>query len=303
VKKIKMKQYIVFALSICLILNINMYANGKTVKNNVVPVIKIGTVNINKIAIVNNKNKENNQKNKLNNVANVKSNTEEITKLDTATTTKTTQSTSIIKTVDNIKFEQLNRPVKGEEIAVIKTKLGVIKMKLLTNYAPKAVEIFKNRVSSGFYNGLSFNKLIGNSIVQGGTSGNIVENSQISTLVNNNLDVYNPETRNFKGAVSIASGDAGSIDQFVIVQAGPGKIIKDTLNYMKSSGDKLFPKQVITKYQKLGGAPWLDYHNVIFGQVFSGMEIVDKMSKSEVDENNIIKKEIKIVKITIETFK
>jgi peptidyl-prolyl cis-trans isomerase B (cyclophilin B) len=232
----------------------------------------------------------------------VKNYTNEITKQDT-TTTKTAQNTSITKIVENMKFDQLNKPIKGEEIAVIKTKLGVVKIKLLTNYAPKAVEIFKNRVNNGFYNGLSFNKVIGNSIIQGGTTGNTVQNSEISTNTNYNLDVYNPETRNFRGAVSIASGDSGNIDQFVIVQAGAGKIIKDTLNYMKSSGDKLFPKQAITKYQKIGGAPWLDYHNVIFGQVFSGMEIVDKMSKSAVNEDNTIKKEIKIVKISIETFK
>jgi peptidyl-prolyl cis-trans isomerase B (cyclophilin B) len=297
-KKYKLKQYIVFVLSICFMLNINMYANGQIVRKTVDPVKKINIAKINKIASASasNKNKDTNIKSKANNA---KNNTEEATKQEIATA-KVVQSISTLKTVENIKFEQLNRPVKGEEIAVIKTKLGVIKIKLLPSYAPKAVEIFKNRVESGFYNGLSFNKLIGNSIVQGGTSQ---QNGQISTNANYNLDEYNPATRNFRGAVSIASGDAGSIDQFVIIQAGAGKIIKDTLNYMKSSGGKLFPKQVITKYQKIGGAPWLDYHNVVFGQVFSGMETIDKISKGAVDENNIIKKEVKIIKVTIENYK
>lgn len=202
------------------------------------------------------------------------------------------------KAVDVVKYDQLAAPIKGEEIAVIKTKLGVIKLKLLSNYAPKAVEIFKNRVNSGFYNGLSFNKLMGNSIVQGGTN---TQNTTINTTPNVNLDEYNADIRNYRGAVSVASGDVGSIDQFVIIQAGSGKIVKDTLNFMKSTGESQFSKQVINKYKQNGGAPWLDYHNVIFGQVYAGMNIVDKIAKLAVDENNWIKKEVKITSITIET--
>ena len=49
---------------------------------------------------------------------------------------------------------QLDKPEKGEEIAVMTTSMGVIKLRLFPNAAPKAVENFKSLINKGYYNWL-----------------------------------------------------------------------------------------------------------------------------------------------------
>lgn len=193
----------------------------------------------------------------------------------------------------NRNFEQFNPPAKGEEIAILKTNAGVIKIRLLPQFAPKTVQNFINRINSGYYDGLGFNRVISNSLIQGGEANQ-------SDPDNSDIDEYNPEVRNFRGAVSAVSNDQGKDSgQFIIVQADFNFIDKDPINYMQSSGETMFPSYVINKYKKVGGAPWLDFHNVVFGQVIQGMNVVDKISQAKVDENNKPIRDIRIMKATI----
>lgn len=196
-------------------------------------------------------------------------------------------------------LEQFKAPVKGDEIAVIRTNMGVIKMKLLPQFAPIAVEAFKARVLSGYYNNLDFDKIISNSILQGGSGAqNNVGTNNIST------NEYNVDARNYRGAVSTAGNDVvGGIGQFTIIGTNPELIDKDQLNYMASSGETQFPKYVMDLYKRNGGAPWLDFHNVVFGHVFEGMDNVDNILKLKVDGNNKPKKAVKIKRIDIVNFK
>ena len=51
-------------------------------------------------------------------------------------------------------FPQLEAPEQGEEIAVLTTNKGVIKIKFCPDEAPNAVENFKTHVNDGYYDGL-----------------------------------------------------------------------------------------------------------------------------------------------------
>ena len=53
---------------------------------------------------------------------------------------------------------QLDPPEQGEEIAVITTSEGVIRMRLFEDAAPKTVENFKELAQQGFYDGLTFHR-------------------------------------------------------------------------------------------------------------------------------------------------
>jgi cyclophilin family peptidyl-prolyl cis-trans isomerase len=194
--------------------------------------------------------------------------------------------------------EQLKPPVKGEEIAVIRTSLGVVKIKLLPQFAPAAVEAFKARILNGYYNNLDFDKIISNSLQIGSGVQNNTEANNIST------NEYNIDARNYRYAVSAAGSDQGGVaGQFTIVGGGPELIDNLQLNYMTGAGEAQFPKYVIDLYKRTGGAPFLDFHNVVFGHVFEGMGIVDSILALKVDENNKPKKLVKIKKIEIVNYK
>ncbi|MEG0692065.1 MAG: peptidylprolyl isomerase, partial [Oscillospiraceae bacterium] len=51
-----------------------------------------------------------------------------------------------------IEFVQLNEMKDGQEIAVIETTKGTIRMALFPNEAPKTVAQFKKLINEGFYN-------------------------------------------------------------------------------------------------------------------------------------------------------
>ena len=63
---------------------------------------------------------------------------------------------------------QAEMPAEGEEIAVITTSEGVIKMRLFPEEAPKAVENFQTLAKSGYYDGLTFHRVIEDFMVQTG---------------------------------------------------------------------------------------------------------------------------------------
>ena len=92
---------------------------------------------------------------------------------------------------------------------------------------------------------------------------------------------------NFNGAMAMANaGPDTNGSQFFIVQASSIPDGYDAL--MQQSG---FPQEAIDKYNEVGGAPWLDGSYTVFGQVFDGMDVVNKIveeTSGNTDENGIV---------------
>ena len=88
----------------------------------------------------------------------------------------------------------------------------------------------------------------------------------------------------YRGALSMAStgkGRNGLGSQFYIVQ---GKYNHEYDNYMQENN---FPNGLIEQYRIHGGYPTSLYLNyTIFGQVYEGMDIVDKIAAVETDVTN-----------------
>ena len=63
---------------------------------------------------------------------------------------------------------QLDPPEAGEEIAVLTTNMGEIKIRLFPDVAPKAVENFTTHIKEGYYDGLTFHRVIEGFMIQGG---------------------------------------------------------------------------------------------------------------------------------------
>ena len=82
--------------------------------------------------------------------------------------------------------------------------------------------------------------------------------------------------------------------QFYIVQGR--KFTMDELNILEQRGFKFTDEQKQI-YSTIGGSPHLDGQYTVFGEVISGMDVVDKIASLPTDRNN---RPLQDVKFTIE---
>ena len=189
---------------------------------------------------------------------------------------------------------------KGDVIATIKTNFGSIRVKMLPEAAPKAVENFLTHARNGYYNGIIFHRVINDFMIQGGDPTGTGMGGE-SIWGDPFEDEFTPDARNFRGALSMANAGPGTNgSQFFIVQAGPETIDARMFPMLKRQG-KEFSEEAVAKYTEVGGTPWPDGAHTVFGQVIEGMDVVDKIAAVRVDRSSRPYDEVTIIGITEET--
>lgn len=197
-------------------------------------------------------------------------------------------------------ISQLQMPEKGEKIAVMKTNMGDIKIRLFPDAAPKAVENFVSHSQSGYYDGLIFHRVIKDFMIQGGDPTGTGMGGE-SIYGHSFEDEFDLSARNYRGALSMANaGPNTNGSQFFIVQANT--VDAGLLSQMEELADRGFPTEVTENYKNVGGTPWLDFKHTVFGQVFEGMDVVDAIAGVKVGFQDKPVNDVVIDKIIIEEF-
>lgn len=162
--------------------------------------------------------------------------------------------------------------VKGPK-ATIKTSLGDISLQLFPDQAPKTVKNFVELAKQGYYNDVTFHRVIPDFMVQTGDPTATGAGGE-SIYGHPFADEFSPELFNLKGAVSMANaGPNTNGSQFFIVTNR--NLSTNLIGQMEAAG---YPAEVIEAYQN-GGTPWLDFHHTVFGQVISGLDVAIKISQ------------------------
>lgn len=214
-----------------------------------------------------------------------------------STTNDSTEKTTETSTKESVDLNSLTLPQLTNEVATnedlveMVTNKGTIKIKLFPELAPKAVENFMTHAKDGYYDGLTFHRVIKDFMIQGGdpkgdgTGGESIWGKGFETEISNQL-------YNIRGALSMArSQDPNSNgSQFFIVQNSDD--VHDGLLKVD------YPQAIIDAYKK-GGYPTLDGQYTVFGQVIEGMDVVDTIAATETDSSDKPKEDIKIEKINI----
>lgn len=63
---------------------------------------------------------------------------------------------------------QLEQPTAGDTVAIMHTSMGDISIRLFPEAAPKAVQNFTTHAKNGYYDGLTFHRVINDFMIQGG---------------------------------------------------------------------------------------------------------------------------------------
>lgn len=194
--------------------------------------------------------------------------------------------------------KQVAAPEAGETIAVLHVKnYGDIKVKFFKEVAPKAVENFISLSKKGYYNGVTFHRVINNFMIQGGDPTATGRGGQ-STWGKSFEDEFDYSVAPYRGALCMAnSGSNTNGSQFFIEQAN---YEEGTCKYLESNG---YPKNLLEAYKLYGGSMHLFCRHTVFGQVIEGMDIVDKIAACNTDSNNKPVEDVVIESIEITNFK
>jgi len=182
-------------------------------------------------------------------------------------------------------IDQMAAPQKGETVAEIKIEnYGSIYVRFFQTEAPKAVENFVTHAKEGYYNGLTFHRIINDFMIQGGdptgtgTEGESIWGKEFEDEFSDNLQPV-------RGALCMANAGANTNgSQFFIVQTGQ-TYDKDILTQAEKELEVKFSDTAVEKYSTIGGTPWLYRAHTVFGQVYEGLEILDAVAAVEVDGN------------------
>lgn len=205
---------------------------------------------------------------------------------------------------------QLENPESNDEIAIVETSMGTFKMRFFPNEAPKAVENFKGLAQKGYYNNVTFHRVIDDFMVQCGDPSGTGAGGE-SIWKQDFEDEFSKSLLNITGAVSMANrGPNTNGSQFFINNQNPENFkgweqfeqyyniyARNPEQFNKMYGGTVDMSKVTDEvkklYQEHGGNPTLDgYYNTakkghtVFAQVFEGMDVVQKISKVKTDKND-----------------
>jgi cyclophilin family peptidyl-prolyl cis-trans isomerase len=141
------------------------------------------------------------------------------------------------------------------------TNKGEIVFEMFDDDAPKTVENFKKLAADGFYDGLIFHRVIKDFMIQGGCphgTGTGDPGYKFDDEFNDHKVV--------RGALAMAN-------------SGPN-----------TNGSQFF---IVT----IDAAPWLDGKHTVFGEVSSGMDVVDTLEGLPTDARDKPREEAKIEKL------
>ncbi|MCB0633767.1 MAG: peptidylprolyl isomerase [Saprospiraceae bacterium] len=173
--------------------------------------------------------------------------------------------------------------------AEIITDYGNIEV-ILYNKTPKHRDNFIKLANEGYYDDLLFHRVVNGFMIQGGDPDS--RDAAPGAVLGRGGPGYKIDAEigapHFRGALAAARDGnplkQSSGSQFYIVQGQPLK--PEALAQMEAQKGIKYTDAQRQVYLEDGGSPFLDGDYTVFGEVVSGMEVVEQIAAMETDPNN-----------------
>lgn len=198
-------------------------------------------------------------------------------------------------------MNQLDKPAKGETIAVMHTSMGDISLRLFPDKTPKACENFITHARNGYYDGLIFHRVIRDFMIQGGDPrGNGTGGESIWG------ESFEDEPRMWSCTITVAPCPwptlAPTPTAVSSLLSRRARCPSRCWGRWPTCGIRAFPTRWEERYRQNGGTPWLDFRHTVFGQVFDGMDVVDAIAAVPVGAQDKPRRDVIIQSITIKEY-
>lgn len=170
------------------------------------------------------------------------------------------------------------------------TKMGVIKFRLFDD-TPIHTANFLMLVKREYYNNTEFTRILKNFVVQGGN--NDKEEEDIKRILIGRYELppeIKPEHLHKKGALAMARRYTENPDKhssaynFYFVQ---GQTFNEPqFMAMERDNEIEIPEWKRKVYRTTGGAAHLDGEHTVFGEIYEGLDVLEKMSLVETDQSD-----------------
>ncbi|MDA3860709.1 MAG: peptidylprolyl isomerase [Melioribacteraceae bacterium] len=162
---------------------------------------------------------------------------------------KEKQEKSIINKQDPKVKELMNVSENEKLVATVNTNVGVFEIELFAKEVPKTVENFVGLITDGKYNGVIFHRVIADFMLQGGDP-----------------------TGTGRGGESYWGGKFSDEFHDSLTHTKPGMLS------MANAGPNTNGRQF---FVTLAATPWLDGKHAVFGEVTSGIDVVEAIGKTK----------------------
>ena len=183
--------------------------------------------------------------------------------------TKNESSTEVKESKDDVSVENGDLPIA----TIVVKGYGTIKAELYPSKASNTVNNFISLANSGFYNGLTFHRIIDGFMIQGG----------------------DPEGNGTGGPGYSIAGEFSSNGY----EANDLKHIDGVLSMARARSNDSAGSQF---FIMVADAPHLDDQYASFGKVIEGMEVADKIVSTKTDYNDKPYEDQVMKKVTVDTF-
>lgn len=193
--------------------------------------------------------------------------------------------------VDSVLVKLKVKPPDSNCNIAINTKFGTM-VAQLSGRTPRHTDHFVEMVESGYYDSLTFHRVIPGFVIQGG-DGNTRNGSAdgLKIPLSDLSPEFDPEMLHYRGAVAMARmpdetnpEKISSPDQFYIVHGG--SLDEDRLEEISAEKGIVYRSYQRERYLEEGGAPQLDMEYTVFGYLTHGLHVLDSIAVVNTAEGN-----------------